>query len=95
MVTSATRTVSSIVGGRPVEGSPGGTIRVMNPARLDEPVAEANLGDAGTFEDACRTAREAQPGWAAVPAPVRGRAIQQLGRLVESNLEALARVLSR
>jgi acyl-CoA reductase-like NAD-dependent aldehyde dehydrogenase len=94
MVTQATRTVSSIVGGRPVEGSPGGTIRVMNPARLDEPVAEANLGDAGTFEEACRTAREAQPGWAAVPAPVRGRAIQQLGRLVESNLEALAQLIT-
>jgi aldehyde dehydrogenase (NAD+) len=95
MVTSATRTVSSIVGDRPVGGSPGGTIRVMNPARLDEPVAEANLGDAGTFEDACRTAREAQPGWAAVPAPVRGRAIQQLGRLVESNLDALAQLITR
>ncbi|HEU0025144.1 MAG TPA: aldehyde dehydrogenase family protein [Thermoleophilaceae bacterium] len=95
MVTSATRTVSSIVGGAAVQGSPGGTIRVMNPARLDEPVAEANLGDAGTFTDACRTAREAQPGWAAVPAPVRGRAIQQLGRLVEDNLEALARLITR
>ncbi len=31
MVTSATRTVSSLVGGRPVEGSSGGTITVMNP----------------------------------------------------------------
>ena len=95
MVAAATRTVSSIVGGAPVEGSPGGTIRVMNPALLDEPVAEANLGDAGTFVDACRTGREAQPGWAAVPAPVRGRAIQQLGRLMESNLEALARLITR
>ena len=45
--------------------------------------------------DACRAAREAQAGWAAVPAPVRGRAIQQLGRLVEENLEALARLITR
>ncbi|MEP6477259.1 MAG: aldehyde dehydrogenase family protein, partial [Actinomycetota bacterium] len=37
----------------------------------------------------------AQPGWAAVPAPVRGRAIQQLGRLVESNAEALAQLITR
>jgi aldehyde dehydrogenase (NAD+) len=95
MVTSATRSVSSIVGGAPVEGVPGGTISVMNPARLDEPVADASLGDAGTFVDACRTARAAQPSWAAVPAPVRGRAIQQLGRLVESNLEVLARLITR
>ena len=95
MVTSATRTVSSIIGGVPVNGSPGGTIRVLNPARLDEPVAEASLGDDATFVDACRAAREAQGGWAAVPAPVRGRAIQQLGRLVEENLEALARLITR
>ena len=95
MVTSATRAVSSIVGGAPVERSPGGTLSVVNPARLDEPVAEALLGDATTFLEACRAAREAQPGWAAVPAPVRGRAIQQLGRLLEDNLEALARLITR
>src|SRR5215210_1969312 len=79
MVTSATRTVSSILGGAPVEGAPGGVLEVANPARLDEPVAEAHLGDAGTFLEACRIARLAQPGWAGVPAPVRGRAIQHLG----------------
>ncbi len=44
---------------------------------------------------ACRLAKRAQPGWAAVPAPVRGRAIQQLGRLVEDNAEALARIITR
>ena len=48
------------------------------------------LGDAGTFVDACAAARAAQREWARVPAPVRGRAIQQIGRLVEDNKEALA-----
>lgn len=88
-------TVSSLVGGRPVEGAPGGTIAVPNPARLDELVSEAALGDAETFVLACRTARATHRDWAAVPAPVRGRAIQQLGRLVESNLEPLARLITR
>ena len=88
-------TVSSLIGGHPVEGSPGGTLTVPDPARLDEVVADASLGDAETFVVACRTARAAQRGWAAVPAPVRGRAIQQLGRLVESNLDALARRITR
>ena len=41
---------------------------------LAEVVAEVDLGDAGTFVAACRAARAAQPGWADVPAPVRGRA---------------------
>jgi aldehyde dehydrogenase (NAD+) len=95
MVASATRTVSSIVDGAAVEGAPGGTLSTANPARVDEPVAEAQLGDAGTFLQACRAARAAQPAWAAVPAPVRGRAIQQLGRLVEDNLETLARLITR
>src|SRR5207249_7106516 len=45
--------------------------------------------------DACRTARAAQPAWARTPAPVRGRAVQQIGRLVEANKEALARLITR
>ena len=58
-------------------------------------VCEALLGDASTFLDACRAARAAQREWAAVPAPVRGRAIAQIGRLVEDNKEALARLVTR
>jgi len=87
--------VGSIIGGRAVDASPGGTLDVRNPARLDELVAEACLADAETFVEASRVAHEAQPGWARMPAPVRGRAIQQLGRLVESNQEALARLITR
>jgi aldehyde dehydrogenase (NAD+) len=89
------RTVSSRIGGAWREDAPGGTLRIVNPSRLDEGVAEARLGDATTFVEACRTARDAQLAWAGVPAPVRGRAIQQLGRLVEDNAEALARILTR
>ena len=66
-----------------------------NPARLDDVVADVRLADAGTFVAACRAARSAQPAWAATPAPIRGRAIQQIGRLVEDNKEALARLVTR
>jgi aldehyde dehydrogenase (NAD+) len=89
------RIVTSLIDGAPVDGAPGGTLSIANPARLDEPVAEAHLGTAGTFVDACRRAKAAQPAWAEVPAPVRGRAIQQLGRLVEENLETLAALITR
>ncbi|HET7234988.1 MAG TPA: aldehyde dehydrogenase family protein [Actinomycetota bacterium] len=87
--------LSSLIGGRPRDEAPGGILTIPNPARLDEVVAEARLGDATTFVEACRSAREAQPGWARTPAPIRGRAIQQLGRLVEDNAEALARIITR
>jgi acyl-CoA reductase-like NAD-dependent aldehyde dehydrogenase len=70
-------------------------IESRNPAELDDVVAEVRLGDATTFVDACRAARAAQAGWAATPAPVRGRAIQLVGRLVEDNKEALARLVTR
>src|SRR5438067_5549001 len=94
-VTSATRTVTSLIGGFAASGAPGGTLTVVNPARTDEVVAEVALADASTFVDAARTAREAQRAWAATPAPIRGRAIQQIGRLVEDNKEALARIVTR
>ncbi|HWH44375.1 MAG TPA: aldehyde dehydrogenase family protein [Thermoleophilaceae bacterium] len=95
MTASATAVVSSIVGGSARSDAPGGSVTSTNPARLDEVVCEAQLGDAATFTDACRAARAAQPAWAAVPAPVRGRAIQVIGRVVEENKEALARLVTR
>jgi aldehyde dehydrogenase (NAD+) len=87
--------VSSLLNGRPRDDAPGGTRTISNPARLSEPVSEARLGDSDTFVEACLAAKAAQPAWAAVPAPVRGRAIQQLGRLVESNAESLAALITR
>ena len=69
--------------------------RSTNPADLDDLVAEIELGDAATFVSAAAAARKAQSEWAAVPAPVRGRAIATIGRLVEDNAEALARLVTR
>jgi alpha-ketoglutaric semialdehyde dehydrogenase len=89
------RSLTSVVAGGPVSGAPGGRITSTNPARTSEVVAEIALGDAGTFSAAARAARAAQPGWAAVPAPVRGRAIAHIGRLVEANADALARLVTR
>jgi acyl-CoA reductase-like NAD-dependent aldehyde dehydrogenase len=89
------RTIASIVDGTQREDAPGGRLTSTNPARTDEVVAEVLLGDAQTFEDACRAARAAQPGWAAVPAPARGRVIAQVGRIVEANKEALSRLVTQ
>ncbi len=94
-VRNAIREASSLISGRPAPDAPGGTLTVSNPAHLDETVAEARLADGTIFVDACRAARQAQRAWARTPAPVRGRAIQQLGRLVEGNAETLARILTR
>jgi aldehyde dehydrogenase (NAD+) len=84
--------VASTIGGRPVPG--GRTAASSSPSRLDEVVAEVSFGDAATFVAAAGSAKKSQPGWAAIPAPVRGRAIAQIGRAVEGNKEALARIVT-
>jgi aldehyde dehydrogenase (NAD+) len=89
-----TRTVASVIAGVTARDSPGGTQIARNPAHLDQVVAEAHLGDVATFVEACRVARRAQEKWARTPAPIRGRAVQQVGRLVEDNKEALARLIT-
>ena len=82
-------TLDSLVGGRPLVGT-AGTLRSTSPARTDDVVAEVSLASADQVVEAFRTARAAQPGWAATPAPVRGRVVAAIGRLVEANAEALA-----
>src|SRR5918992_816435 len=89
------RTAASLIAGETRTDAPGGRLESTNPADLGDVVAEVLLTDAAGFADACRAARAAQKGWAAVPAPARGRVIAQVGRLVEANKEALARLVCR
>jgi len=93
MSITETRTVGSIVGGQ--ARTDGERMESRNPANLEDVVCEAVLADSDTFVAACRAAREAQREWRSVPAPVRGKAIQQIGRLVEENKESLARLVTR
>ncbi|MBV9094788.1 MAG: aldehyde dehydrogenase family protein [Streptosporangiaceae bacterium] len=88
------RNVSSVIAGNEVTGAPGGRLCSVNPARTSEVVAEVSLGDAKTFAGAARAARAAQRSWSDVPAPVRGRAIAHIGRAVEANADALARLVT-
>src|ERR687897_585490 len=92
---SQTRSVVSLIGGSSPEGAPGGRMTSVNPARTSETVAEVLLGDADTFVEACRAARGAQREWAEVPAPIRSQVIKKIGRIVENNKEALARLVTR
>jgi alpha-ketoglutaric semialdehyde dehydrogenase len=86
---------SSIVGGKITGDDAGGRLTSTNPAKLSDCVAEVSLGDRSTFVEAARAARQAQPAWSKVPAPVRGRVIAEIGRLVEANKQGLARLVSR
>jgi alpha-ketoglutaric semialdehyde dehydrogenase len=87
-----TRSVFSTIDGSPVLG--GRTLASTNPARLNDVVGEVTYADAATFVRAAESASKAQQSWAAVPAPMRGRAIAHIGRLIEDNAEALARLVT-
>ena len=84
--------VTSIVDGIPVSG--GHTLPSTNPARLDEVVGEVSFGDASVVVRAAESAKKAHEEWAAIPAPIRGRAIAHIGRLIEDNAEALAKLVT-
>ncbi|GGO18584.1 aldehyde dehydrogenase [Microbispora rosea subsp. aerata] len=86
------RQIVSLVAGE--ELSSGTPYESVNPARPSETVATVLLTDADGFARACRAAAAAQREWARVPAPVRGRVIASIGRLVEANTEALARLVT-
>ena len=69
--------LSSLLNGRPAPGAPGGRVERAQPGRTgSDVVATVALGDRVTFVGRLRGA-PARPsaGWAATPAPVRGRAI--------------------
>lgn len=71
------------------------TYSSRNPAHFDDIVIEFPLATSADVLAACEAAHAAQAGWAAVPAPARGRVIAQVGRLFEANKEALSRLVTR
>ena len=88
-------TIVSIINGRPAQGTAAGLVDSPNPSRLADVVAEVTLADAAPFAGACAAAKQAQPLWADIPAPVRGRTVAAIGRIVEANKESLARLVTR
>jgi aldehyde dehydrogenase (NAD+) len=92
---TAERRCSSVIGGKATGDDSAGHLRSYNPAHLAETVADVSLGDAATLVEAARTAKAAHSTWSDVPAPLRGRVIEEIGRIVEANKEHLARLVTR
>ncbi|MCS7478161.1 aldehyde dehydrogenase family protein [Umezawaea endophytica] len=75
--------------------SPGYVYTSTSPLDVDDVVTSVELLPGSALVEAARRARAAQRSWAAVPAPVRGEVIGNIGRLVSANAEALARLVTR
>ncbi|MBM4251210.1 MAG: aldehyde dehydrogenase family protein [Deltaproteobacteria bacterium] len=70
------------------------TIESRSPANLDNILGVFGEADKTLIADAAAAARKAFKTWSRTPAPVRAGVIQNFGRLVESNKEALASIVT-
>ena len=66
-----------------------------NPANSGDILCRFTEARKDHIRSAALAARASQKKWAATPAPIRGGIIQNFGRLVESNKDALARIVTR
>lgn len=67
----------------------------INPAQIDEVVAEYQASGAEDAAGACEAAAKAQPGWAALPAPRRGEFLFKAAELIESRSENISKEMTR
>lgn len=85
--------LQSLVGG---ERKGGSELAVdLNPARPHEIVANVQLADPSTATDAIQAAKDAFPGWRAMPAPERGELLRKAADLLESRVDPISREFTR
>ena len=88
-------TLSNFIGGAWVQAASGKTFTTRNPANTDEEVGIYPRGDAADARQAIDAAAEAQPRWAAMPAPKRGEVLYRAANILESRAESVAREMTR
>ena len=81
------------IGDEWVAETPGAEDR--NPAHPDEVIALVSAGTPGPPPAAAHAAREALPGWAAMPAPARGEILFRAAALLAERAESVGRDLAR
>ena len=75
--------------------SKGGRVKDVNPADVDDVVAEAPSSTAAEAADACEAAARAFDKWRSTPAPVRGQILYKVQRRMEERRQELAEALTR
>ena len=65
-----------------------------NPSDISQVITTVEAASAEQIVEAMRKTKAAQKTWAKLPAPIRGRVIANVGRLVERNKEVLARLIT-
>ncbi|MBI5299587.1 MAG: aldehyde dehydrogenase family protein [Deltaproteobacteria bacterium] len=78
-----------------VEETGQGQFESTNPSNLKDVVAVFGIATEAQVEKACVKAKEAFKKWKKTPAPVRAGIIQNFGKLLEKNKEALSQIVTR
>src|SRR6266699_3448223 len=85
----------NFIGGEWRNSRSGETFASTNPAHTSEVIGHYQRSTAADIEDAVAAARQAQPGWAATPAPERGEIVLRTALLLEQQKEELATLMTR
>ncbi len=91
---SVSSVILSVVKGERVQ-EPVRTTPSTNPANTADVVGTIGVAGPDVFVQAAQAAKDAQPGWAALPAPQRGQVIANVGRLMSANKDRLAALVTR
>src|SRR4029453_9507405 len=75
--------------------SKGGRVQDVNPADVDDVIAEAPSSTAAGAAEACEAAALAFEKWRSTPAPVRGQILYKVQRRMEERRQELAEALTR
>jgi malonate-semialdehyde dehydrogenase (acetylating)/methylmalonate-semialdehyde dehydrogenase len=87
------RDIPHFIDGKPIHRSPAGIGDVFDPS-IGEVQAHVGLADAALVDEAVQAATRAQVGWAALNPQRRARVMFEFKRLVETNMDELAHLLS-
>ncbi len=89
------QTYQNFIAGQWCNSKSGTTFDSTNPANTDEIVGYFQKSSTADLDEAVAAARQAQPGWAATPAPERGEVLQRTALLLEQRREELAALMTR
>jgi acyl-CoA reductase-like NAD-dependent aldehyde dehydrogenase len=88
------RTLKNFINGE-WRDSTGGRVKDVNPADVDDVIAEAPSSTAAEAAEACEAAARAFEKWRSTPAPVRGQILYKVQRRMEERRQELAEALTR
>ncbi len=89
------QTYQNFIAGEWRNSKSGTTFNSTNPANTDEIVGYFQKSSTADLDEAVAAAHQAQPAWAATPAPERGEVLQRTALLLEQRREELAALMTR